>query len=209
MRFQNALDNARLTIFTLLGALTLSFVVNLFLGFGLMTSPDKVRVYLPPQIPQNGLTTKTNEIPAATIYAFAYYVWQNLNYWPGNGMDDYKANISKLSPFLTPRFIAFLRNDYDHRQNGGELHLRISAMQGLYGSAFQASDVTYLGHDTWQVKLTMRLTERMNMNDQTVKDTEIQYVLRVVRYPINANVNPWGLALDGFAQDPERVNTHV
>lgn len=209
MRFQNALDNARLTIFTLMGALMLSFLINLFLGFGLMTAPDKVRVYLPPQIPQNGLTTKAHDIPAATLYAFAYYVWQNINYWPSNGAEDYKNNVTQFSPFLTSRFVAFLRNDYSHRQNQGELHSRISAMQGLYGTAFQATDVTYLGHDTWQVKLTMRLTERMNMNDQTVKDTEIQYVLRVVCYPINANANPWGLALDGFAQNPERVNTHV
>lgn len=209
MRFQNALDNARFTIFTLIGTLILAFFTILFLGWGLMTAPDKVRVYLPPHIPENGLTTTANEIPTATVYAFAYYVLQNLNYWPTNGTEDYKNNLSKFAPFLTPRFMAFLRNDYNHRLNQGELHSRVSTMQGLYGSAFAPSDVTYLGHDTWQVKLIMRLTERMNMNDQTVKDTEIQYVIRVVRYPINPKANPWGLALDGFAQNPERVITHV
>jgi hypothetical protein len=40
-----------------------------------------------------------------------------------------------------------------------------------------------------------------------VKQTAIRYPLRVVRYPVDAEANPWGLALDGFAGDgPTRID---
>lgn len=209
MRFQNALDNARLSILILLGALTLSFITNLFLGYGLMTAPDKVQVQIPPRIPDEGLTLQANAIPAASVYAFTHYIWQRLHYWPSNGGEDYKTNITQLAPYFTPRFSSFLKQDYNNRLNLGELQSRISTMQPLYGASFEAKDVQYVGHGTWQVRLIMRLTERMNINDQTVKDAEIQYTFRVVRYSINPKANPWGLAIDGLVNSPERIKTVI
>lgn len=209
MKFQNALDNARVALLALTGALVLSFITNLFLSYGLMTAPDKITVHIPPHIPDEGVTQKANDIPQASVYSFAFYIWQQLNYWPANGAQDYRANLTRLAPFLTPRFSAFLLQDYNQRLNQGELQSRMSTLQGLNGEAFELKDVEYIGHGTWLVHLNMRLMERMNINDQTVKDTQISYVLRVVRYSINAKENPWGLAIDGFAHSPERLKTTV
>jgi hypothetical protein len=40
----------------------------------------------------------------------------------------------------------------------------------------------------------------------TVKRTAIRYPLRVVRYAVDLETNPWGLALDGFgAEGPRRL----
>jgi hypothetical protein len=38
-----------------------------------------------------------------------------------------------------------------------------------------------------------------------VKDSFIRYPLRVVRYDVDGECNPFGLALDGFYQDPIRL----
>jgi hypothetical protein len=38
-----------------------------------------------------------------------------------------------------------------------------------------------------------------------VKQTQVRYPLRVVRYDVDREKNPWGLALAGFASAPERI----
>lgn len=205
-RFQNVLENARLTIQVLAVSLTLSFIINLLLIGGWHSAQQKIEVHLPPQIPTDGLTLKANVYPPATIYSFAYYIWQGINYWPNNGTQDYKQNIQQFSPFLTPKFKSFLIHDYNERFNQGELQARLRTLQGMNGSAFSLQDVESRGHDTWLVHLHLRLTEHMNMNGNQVKDTAIDYLLRVVRYSTNANANPWGLALDGFEESPKRLS---
>jgi integrating conjugative element protein (TIGR03746 family) len=209
MRFQNALENARLAIQLLILALGLLFISNIFLIIGWHGAQEKIEVHLPPQIPVDGLTLQAGQYPAASIYSFAYYIWQGINYWPNNGSSDYQKNIQQFTPLLTPAFKSFLVRDYNTRFNQGEIQDRLRTLQGVNGSALSVRDVEPLGHDTWLVHLPLRLTEHMNINGNQVKDTAIDYVLRVVRYPIDAKNNPWGLALDGFAQDPQRLQTYT
>jgi integrating conjugative element protein (TIGR03746 family) len=209
MRFQNVLENARLTIQLLVLSLGLSFALNLLLIFGWHSAQEEIQVHIPPQIPTDGLTLQAGQYPPASIYSFAYYVWQGVNYWPKNGADDYKQTIEQFSPFLTPSFKAVLVRDYNNRYNQGEIQDRIRTLQGMNGTAFTVSDVKAVGHDTWLVHLHMRLTEYMNMNGNQVKDVGIDYVVRVVRYSTNAKSNAWGLAIDGFAETPQRSQTYV
>lgn len=208
MRFQNVLENARLTILLLTLCLCLLFIVNVFLIIGWHGAQEKIEVHLPPQIPTDGLTLAANEYPPATIYSFAFYIWQSLNNWPNNGAEDYKKSIQQFNAFITPAFKSFLVRDYNERFNQGEIQERVRTLQGVNGSAFSINDVQALGHDTWLVHLHLRLAEHMNSNGDQVKDTVIDYTLRVVRYQIDAKSNPWGLALDGFAQDPQRAQTY-
>jgi len=209
MRFQNALENSRVAIQILLIALIFSFIINIALMLGWRSAQQKIEVHIPPQIPTTGLSLKANEIPPATIYSFAYYMWQEINYWPQNGTQDYKKTIEQFSPYLTPRFKAFLQRDYLERTNQGEVQDRQRTLQGANGTAFEVSQVEYIGHDTWLVHLHMRLSEHMNINGNQVKDTAIDYTLRVVRYDVNAKANLWGLALDGFVNSPQRVQTYI
>jgi integrating conjugative element protein (TIGR03746 family) len=209
MRFQNALANARLTIQVLLLTIGLLFVSNLFLILCWHHAQSQLKIFIPPEIPSNGVTLKTETIPPATIFSFAYYIWQNINYWPANGTDDYKHNIESFSAYLTPHFKNELIKDYNERYNQGEIQERLRTLQGVNGSAFNVMDVEFLGHDTWIVHLHLRLTEHMNMNANQVKDTAIDYAIRVVRYDVNSKANVWGLALDGFAEEPQRKTTFV
>lgn len=209
MRFQNALENARLTMQALVFSLLLSFLLNIFLIIGWDSTQKKIEVHLPPEIPVSGLTLQANSYPPSSVYSFAYYIWQSINNWPRDGKVDYQKSINAFSPFLTPRFEQFLIRDYNQRLNEGEIQDRTRTLQGLNGSAFSVSDVKAIGHHTWLVHLHFRLTEQMNINANKVKDAAIDYVIRVVRYEIDAKSNPWGLALDGFEEDPKRITTYT
>ena len=52
---------------------------------------------------------------------------------------------------------------------------------------------------SWVVWLDLELRE--SVKGMTVKKTTIRYPLRVLRYAVDAEANPWGLALDGFAAE--------
>jgi integrating conjugative element protein (TIGR03746 family) len=148
-------------------------------------------------------------VPKTTVYSFAYYVWQSINHWSNNGMQNYKKQINRFSPFLTPDFKLSLVQDYNNLLNQGELQDRIRLMQGVAGSEYSPGEVKYVGHDTWIVHLKMQLTEMMNSNAKVVKDVQMLYTLKIVRFDVDANKNPWGLAIAGFAASPARIKTIV
>ena len=68
-------------------------------------------------------------MPPESVYAFTFYVFQQLNRWPTNGEDDYARNIHALSAYLTPGCQIFLRRDYEQRRSTGELRQRV---RGIY-----------------------------------------------------------------------------
>jgi integrating conjugative element protein (TIGR03746 family) len=209
MRFQHALANAWLSIKILSMALGALFILNIGLIWGWHNAQKRITVYIPPQIPQSGATQLSTVIPVTSVYSFAFYIWQGLNYWPENGLSDYPKAIEAFAPFLTPKFKQVLNHDYQERQQHGELQDRLRHLQGVNGSSFTVKDIEALGNNTWLVHLQVRLTEQMNMNGHAVKDVVLHYTLKVVRYDVNAAANPWGLALDGFVENPERVQTYL
>ena len=209
MKFLNALDESKRLIRYLLVIVSLLSLSNLTTEFFWHRAQDNMTIYIPPKIPSSGLQTTGKVVPSATIYGFAFYVWQSLNHWSNNGMQDYKQQITDYSAYLTPSFKNSLIEDYNNLLNQGELQDRIRVMQGLTGSEYSPTDVKYVGHGTWIVYLKMRLTEMMNSNAKIVKDIQVSYALKVVRYDIDPNSNHWGLAIAGFAKSPVRDKTIV
>lgn len=208
-RFLNALEQAKWHIVSLYGVILLLVFVCLCLILGWHVTQTHLRINIPPQIPDDGITLNVQEVPKATIYSFAFYIWQSINYWPNNGFSDYKKSITDFSAYVTPEFLIFLKNDYSHRLSNGEIQARLRTMQGINGTSYNADNVKYIGHNTWLVHLPMRLTERMDNTGNPVKDAQIDYSLRVVRYNVNSDKNKWGLALDGFFADPKRIKTII
>lgn len=180
-------------------------LVTLALFTGWITTPSRLTIYIPPDI-QNGATMKVNNIPEALIYSFAYQIWQEINYWPNESGDEYKKNILTYSSYLTPAFKAELLISNNDLKASGQLQ-RLRLLQGLNGAAYDNSYVKKLSNNTWQVNLFMRLTE-LN-NNQTVKDIEIVYPLKVTRSNVSAEHNPYGLSLAGFVSDPSRQKTYI
>jgi integrating conjugative element protein (TIGR03746 family) len=186
------------------------FIIILF-GFcalclmGWMTSPSRMTVYIPPDI-TNGATLKANSIPNPLVYSFAYEVWQEINYWPQEGTDDYQHNLHTYWSYLTPNFKADLTQDYDTLKDTGQVQ-RQRFLQGVTGAAYDSVNVKKLNNDTWEVDLKMRLTEYKN--NQPVKDVEVLYPLKVTRMNVSPSHNPYGLALAGFVSPPVRLKTYI
>jgi len=180
-------------------------LLSLLFSIGWMSAPSRLTVYIPPEI-QNGATLKVGSIPDPLIYSFAYEIWQELNYWPKEDGDDYQKNIHRYWSYLTPKFKSELIGEEKDLRISGQLQ-RIRSLQGLSGAAFDSVNVKKLRNDTWEVDLRMRLSEYKN--GQPIKDIEIIYPLRVTRINVSPQNNPYGLALDGFINEPERLQTYI
>lgn len=177
----------------------------IFFGIGWMHSPSDLTIHIPPDI-QNGATMKVNEITNSAVYSFSYEIWQRVNYWPEDGSKDYNQNVRTYAAYLTPRFQSELLQEYDELKESGQVQ-RQRLMQGVSGSSFTSADVKKLGDGTWEIDLKMRLLEYKN--NQLVKDIEMLYPLKAIRWDVSSESNPYGLAIDGFVSPPVRLKTNT
>lgn len=180
------------------------FLCALF-AIGWMRSPSDLTIHIPPDI-KNGATFKVNEVPSAFLHSFAYEIWQGVNYWSQDGSQDYFKNIHAYAAYLTPKFQSDLLQEYEELKTAGQVQ-RQRLLQGIAGSAFESSTVKKLSADSWEIDLTLRLVEYRN--NQVVKDIEMQYPLKVIRWDISNEKNPYGLAVDGFVSPPIRLKTYT
>lgn len=123
-RFKNEIAHLQSHIRTLcLGAGAL-LIVALVMGGGWWSAPRDLTIHVPPDL-RSGSTRKWWEVPPESVYAFTFYVFQQLNRWPTNGEQDYPRNLHALSPYLTAACQAFLKADFEYRRSTGELRQRV------------------------------------------------------------------------------------
>lgn len=201
MRYRREIDNVRAHVYTLRGVIGLQFLVLALLWYGWHRAPEHLRVHVPPDL-RSGAVMAVGEVPPANVYAFAHYIFQQLNHWPQNGDKDYGAAIFRLSAYLTPRFRTELEADLKLRGRRGELAHRRRGVQELPGHGYEERRVDVLGNDTWVVWLDLSISEWVQ--GMAVKQTAVRYPIRVVRYEVDPELNPWGLALDGFTDEGAR-----
>ena len=120
--------------------------------------------------------------------------------------DHYQKNILRYRPYLTQKFKENLLTNNSDLKISGQLN-RIRYLQGLNGAAFNVENIKKLSPNSWEVDLSMRLTEFKN--NQIVKDVEILYPIKVVRQNVSVENNPYGLALAGFASSPTRLKSYI
>ena len=80
-------------------------------------------------------------------------------------------------------------------------------MSGVSGMGYQPSDVKPLGNGTWQVQLHVQIVE--TLDGSVIKNVIMDYPLIVSRVHASIQVNPWGLAITGFNEQPYRIKTIV
>lgn len=203
-RYRYAIDNARSHLRSLWAVIALQLLVILGLWMALMRLPSHLTVHVPPDL-RSGAELRVDEVPAPNVYAFAFTIFQKLNRWPVNGAEDFGETIFRIAPYLTPAFRQALVADLEAKGKRGELAHRVRGLQAIPGRGYEERRVEVLSDDAWVVWLDMELTE--SVQGVAVKQTAIRYPLRVVRYAIDAEANPWGLALDGYAADgPQRID---
>jgi len=203
-RFQTQVEISREHIITLRAVIALMTVICTGLWYGWTMAPSRMTVHIPPDL-RSGAEQAVDRIPAQNVYVFAAYIWQQMHRWPANGEKDYAANIHRLQSYITPRFYDWLEQDFQNKTAKGELRNKIRGGSEIPGHNYEPDRVVVLGDGAWLVWLDFEIKEWVNeLNTKTVR---IRYPMRVVRFDIDPQNNPWGVALDGYpaGEHPTRI----
>jgi integrating conjugative element protein (TIGR03746 family) len=204
-RFRNEVAHLQAHVRTLRLTASALFLLALFLALGWWHAPRDLTIHVPPDL-RSGSVRKWWDVPPESVYAFTLYVFQQLHRWPTNGEEDYARNIRALAPYFTPACKAFLESDFAARRDGGELRQRVRGIYEIPGRGFgdePALRVKTLSQRDWLVTLDVTADEYYGA--EQVKRVFVRYPIKVVRDDIDAEKNPFGLALDCFARTPERI----
>lgn len=170
---------------------------------GWRSAPQDITVHVPPDLSEGGILG-FDEIPPPNVYLFSFYIYQQINLWSKDGSVDYKKNIEALGCYITPHFREQLLADYSERLLNGELKERSRSIHQIPSRTYERRRVVIESDSSWQVYMDLRVVEEIAT--EPVRDTFIQYPLRVVRYDIDRECNPWGIAIDDFVAVPRRLN---
>ncbi|HAT6801809.1 TPA: TIGR03746 family integrating conjugative element protein [Citrobacter freundii] len=201
-QFKHALAARDAHITTLRLIIGLMLLIIAALWYGWQSAPRNLTVHNPPDL-RAGSTRPWWEIPPGQVYTFSFYIFQQLNRWPVNGEEDYSRNLSALSAYLTPACHAQLKQDWQRRRDLGELRDRVRGVYEIPGRGFHHKRVLVLDRNRWTVTLDLTVDEYYRA--EPVKRALVRYPLNVVRYDVDAEKNPWGLALDCFAATPQKL----
>jgi integrating conjugative element protein (TIGR03746 family) len=200
-RYRDQSSSQQSHITTLRSIVGFQCLVILGLWVGWSHARQAMRVHIPPDI-RNGVSLAFDEINPANVYSFASYIFQQTNHWQEDGSKDYPKQLYTLAAYFTPQYLSTLTGEMELRHKNGELLGRTRTIQALPGSAYEQRRVDILDNNSWLVWLDFQITESVRGMD--VKNVKIRYPIRVVRFAVDPEKNPWGLALDGYSGDGPR-----
>ena len=193
MKFKSVLDNeqqaSRFKTRIIIGQM----VLMLIMAIGWSSAPNQISLHYPPDL-RSGGSMKVGEIHESEVYLFTGYILQQLNNWKEDGETDYLNKISVLRSYLTPTYQTFLQQDYDARKRQGELRRRVRNWTPVADAVYEESFVQPKGKD-WVVWIDVHIKEYVNGG--IVKNLVNRIPMEVVRYDVDREANPWGLALNG------------
>jgi len=201
-RYRNELAGQREAIRALWGAVGVALTCALVLGVGWMTAPASLRIHIPPDLTA-GATIRPDAPRPPHVYTFALYIWQQLYRWPSDGAREYQGQLDTLVSFLTPACRQDRLDDYAERNARRELAGRQRAVWELPGRGYAPARVFEEGVGRWVVSLDLMIEE--TVLGERVKSRAVAYPVRVVRYDVDRERNPWGLALDCLAGVPRAI----
>jgi integrating conjugative element protein (TIGR03746 family) len=204
-RFRNEVLHLQAHVKSLRLALVVLFAVAALLGFGWWSAPKNLTIHVPPDL-RSGSTRKWWDVPPESVYAFTFYIFQQLNRWPANGEEDYPRNLRALSPYFTPACRAYLQQDFETRRGNGELRQRVRGVYEIPGRGYgddPASRVKVVSDHDWRVTLDISADEYYG--SEQVKRALARYAIRVVRQDVDPERNPFGLLIDCYASPPRRI----
>ncbi|MDR0578723.1 MAG: TIGR03746 family integrating conjugative element protein [Candidatus Accumulibacter sp.] len=204
-RFRNEVLHLQAHVKSLRLALVVLFAVAALLGFGWWSAPKSLTIHVPPDL-RSGSTRKWWDVPPESVYAFTFYIFQQLNRWPTNGEEDYPRNLRALSAYLTPSCRASLQRDFETRRSNGELRSRVRGVYEIPGRGYgddPGARVKVVSDHDWRVTLDISADEYYG--SEQVKRALARYVIKVVRQDVDPERNPFGLLIDCYASPPRRI----
>lgn len=201
-RYDNLVHSKESTIRLLLGAVGVLILLLVISLIGWSRAPSAITLHYPPDI-STGAMQSLGKVPKANVYSFAFYIFQQLNRWPNDGQTDYFERIHSLKNYLTPACFEERLADHTARDRNNELVGRSRAVWKIPGRGYSAQRVRTESEDNWVVGLDLHVQE--TYRGERVKDRVIHFPIKVVRYGVDPELNPWGLALDCYAQVPRQI----
>jgi integrating conjugative element protein (TIGR03746 family) len=204
-RFKNEVVHLESHVKTLRVCVLLMLLITVGAGIGWWHAPRNLTIHVPPDL-RSGSSRKWWDVPPESVYAFTMYIFQQLHRWPSDGEHDYKRNIFALSAYFTPSCKAYLEEDYANRRDSGELRNRVRGIYEIPGRTYGDDPVLRvrtISNGDWIVTLDVAADEYYG--GERVKRALVRYSLKVVRSDVDAENNPFGLALDCFAATPQRI----
>ena len=204
-KFTNALDNKQAVIRLQWVFIAILAAALLLAIRGLQLAPAELTLHIPPDL-RSGARLRVGEVPPPNVYAFAHYIWQQVNHWSRDGDKDYGAAIWRMQAYVTPACREWLEADLAAKANKGELSLRTRALQEIPGHEYEETKVRPLSSSAWRVELDYEIRE--SVRGMPVKQAGVRYPLRVVRFDADREKNPFGLAVDCFdeGEQPTRLD---
>ena len=204
-RFRNELAHLHAHVRTLRACLGGVVILAAILAYGWWSAPRHLTIHVPPDL-RSGSVRRWWDVPPESVYAFAFYLFQQLHRWSADGEVDYARNIRSLSAYFTPSCKSFLERDFAVRQERGELRRRTRGVYEIPGRGYgddPLARVKALSDRAWIVTLDLMADEYYS--DEPVKRVAVRYALRVVRLDIDPKLNPFGMALDCYSSPPQRI----
>jgi integrating conjugative element protein (TIGR03746 family) len=204
-RFKNEVLHLQSHVKTLRFGTAGLLVVTMGLGAGWWHAPRDLTIHVPPDL-RSGSTRKWWEVPPESIYAFTFYIFQQLNRWPNDGEEDYSRNLQSLAAYLTPKCHAFFEQDYEQRRRSGDLRKRIRGIYEIPGRGYgddPETRVQVVSDRDWLVTLDINADEYYGA--EQIKRALVRYPIKVVRLDVDPELNPFGLALDCYDGTPQRI----
>lgn len=204
-RFKNEIVHLQSHVKTLRLSAAGLFIVAMGMGAGWWSAPRDLTIHVPPDL-RSGSTRKWWDVPPESVYAFTFYIFQQLNRWPNDGEEDYSRNLQSLSAYLTPQCRAFFQQDYDQRRRSGELRKRIRGIYEIPGRGYSddpENRVQIVSDRDWLVTLDINADEYYGA--EQIKRALVRYPIKVVRLDVDPELNPFGLALNCYEGAPQRI----
>lgn len=202
-RFRNALQGRDAHIGSLRFAVGGLVGICLFMSVGWYNASQDITVHNPPDL-RAGSTRAWWEVPTPNVYDFAVRMFSQINRWPTNGAKDYENNLHTYKWYITPACRETLKEDYALKRNKGELSGRERALFEIPGRGYEDWRVIPHSKDSWTVNADLQLKEYVKGTE--VKTSLARWPLRIVRYDVDVNKNPWGLAIDCFTGPAREIN---
>lgn len=177
-------------------------IIVLALTTIIYSMPKRYEFWLSPNMAANGGLMKARDIPSEYVQGFVTSLMPTLYSWQANGKDEFNGNMKSFHYYFTPRHEQLLTQTLSAYKNA-QLFNR-SQVASLY-RFMEPDDIKKIGPNSWEVKLVLRITQRLKDNSpMVIADKVVAYHLRVVKLNLSRLHNPFQLALDGYTK-PERL----
>jgi hypothetical protein len=179
-------------------------VIILSLVLALATTQTRYEFWLSPTMSANGGLMRDGKIPDEYVQGFVASMLPTLYTWSKSGKEEFAQNIAGFHYYFTPRHQKLLektRDAYDEAQLFNRTQIA-----SLY-RFIEPGDIKTIAPDTWEVRLIMRITQRLNDNNaMVIADKVVEYHVKVVKVRLSKLHNPFQLALDGYTQPEKRLS---